>query len=120
MSGCLVDTDVISTSASAKREGSRSLVLWMDQNSQRLFISTVRWLRSADGIAKARREGARRKVTALTEWLDTLLHLYANRILPLTWPRRWLPARCLIAPGARVKAPDSLTWRLRPLRPPTV
>jgi toxin FitB len=78
----LVDTAVISTGAPAKREGSRSLVLWMDRNSQRLFISTITVAEIADGIAKARREGARREATALTEWLDTFLHLYANRILP--------------------------------------
>jgi toxin FitB len=82
MSRYLVDTDVISTGAPAKRESSRSLVLWMDRNSQRLFISTITVAEIADGIAKARHEGARRKAAALTDWLDTLLHLYANRILP--------------------------------------
>jgi toxin FitB len=82
MSRYLVDTDVISTGASAKRKGSRSLVLWMDRNSQRLFISTITVAEIADGIAKAHREGSRRRAVALTEWLETLLHLYGNRILP--------------------------------------
>jgi hypothetical protein len=36
----------------------------------------------ADGIAKARREGSRRKAAALAGWMATLLHLYGNRILP--------------------------------------
>jgi toxin FitB len=78
----LVDTDVISAGAPAKREGSPSLVLWMDQNSERLFISTITVAEIADGIAKARREEARRKAAALTGWLEALLHLYGNRILP--------------------------------------
>lgn len=82
MSRYLVDTDIISAGAPAKREGSRSLVRWMDRNSQCLFISTITMAEIADGIAKARHEGARRKAAALTEWMDALLHLYANRILP--------------------------------------
>jgi toxin FitB len=36
-----------------------------------------------DGIAKARREGAFHKADRLAEWLETLLHLYSDRILPL-------------------------------------
>jgi toxin FitB len=54
----------------------------MDENSQRLFISTITVAEIADGIAKARREGARRKAAALNGWLDALLHLYGNRVLP--------------------------------------
>jgi toxin FitB len=78
----LVDTDVISAGAPAKREGFPSLVLWMDRHSERLFISTITVAEIAEGIAKARREGSRRKAAALTGWLETLLHLYGNRILP--------------------------------------
>jgi predicted nucleic acid-binding protein len=38
--------------------------------------------RIADGIAKARREGARRKAADLAGWLEVVLHLYGNRVLP--------------------------------------
>jgi toxin FitB len=82
VSGYLVDTDVISAGAPARREASPSLVLWMDQHSERLFISTITVAEIADGIAKARREGSRRKAAALTGWLEALLHLYGNRVLP--------------------------------------
>jgi toxin FitB len=82
VSGYLVDTDVISAGAPAKREGSPSLVLWMDQHSQRLFISTITVAEISDGIAKVRREGSRRKAAALTGWLEVLLHLYGDRVLP--------------------------------------
>jgi predicted nucleic acid-binding protein len=54
----------------------------MDQNSDRLFLSTITVAEIADGIAKARREGSRRKATDLTGWLETLLHLYGARVLP--------------------------------------
>lgn len=82
MSRYLVDTDVISAGAPARRGASPSVVLWMDQNSQRLFISTITVAEIADGIAKARRTGLRRKAAALTGWLEALLHLYGNRVLP--------------------------------------
>jgi toxin FitB len=78
----LVDTDVISAGAPSKRQASPELVRWMERNSDRLFLSAITVAEIADGIAKARREGARRKATALGEWLETLLHLYGARVLP--------------------------------------
>jgi len=54
----------------------------MDRNSERLFISTITIAEISDGIAKARREGARRKTADLAAWLDAVLHLYGNRVLP--------------------------------------
>ena len=53
----------------------------MDRNSDRLFLSTITIAEIADGIAKARREGAQRKAADLAGWLDAVLHLYGNRVL---------------------------------------
>lgn len=78
----LVDTNVISAGAPSKRQPSAALALWMDRNSDRLFLSTITIAELADGIAKARREGSGRKAAAPTGWLETVLHLYGNRILP--------------------------------------
>ena len=78
----LVDTDVISTGAPSKRKAPAALILWMDRNSNRLFLSTITIAEIADGIAKARREGSHRKATDLAGWLETVLHLYGNRVLP--------------------------------------
>jgi predicted nucleic acid-binding protein len=78
----LVDTDVISAGAPLKRRASAALILWMDRNSDRLFLSTITIAEIADGIAKARREGARRKAADLAGWLEAVLHLYGNRVLP--------------------------------------
>jgi toxin FitB len=78
----LVDTDVISAGAPSLRRASAALILWMDRNSDRLFLSTITVAEIADGIAKARREGARRKATDLAGWLEAVLHLYGDRILP--------------------------------------
>lgn len=76
----LVDTDVISAAAPAKRH-TPELVDWMDRHSARIYLSAVTIAEIEDGIAKARREGAGRKAAALTQWLDLLLHLYAERVL---------------------------------------
>lgn len=78
----LVDTDVLSAGAPSRRRASAALILWMDRNSDRLFLSTITVAEIADGIAKARREGARRKATDLAGWLEAVLHLYGDRILP--------------------------------------
>jgi predicted nucleic acid-binding protein len=77
----LVDTNVISAGAPRRVPGWSELVHWMDRNSATLFLSAVTVAEVADGIAKARREGATRKAAALSEWLDTVLHLYRERIL---------------------------------------
>jgi predicted nucleic acid-binding protein len=79
----LVDTNVISAGAPSRAPASAALVDWMDRNSAALFLSVVTVAEVADGIAKARREGAVRKAATLAAWLDTLLHLYGDRILAL-------------------------------------
>jgi toxin FitB len=77
----LVDTNVISAGAPAKSLAAADLVKWMDAHSSDLYLSAVTVAEIEDGIAKARREQARRKSTDLTAWLEALLHLYGNRIL---------------------------------------
>jgi predicted nucleic acid-binding protein len=44
-------------------------------------MSAVTVAEIEDGIAKLRREGAKRKSADLTAWLDTVLHLYGDRVL---------------------------------------
>lgn len=77
----LLDTNVISTAAPSKAMAPAGLVAWMDARSADLFISAVTIAEIEDGIAKARREGARRKSADLADWLETVLHLYGDRIL---------------------------------------
>jgi predicted nucleic acid-binding protein len=82
----LVDTNILSGCAPTKADRTHPLIGWMDQNSDRLFLSVVTVAEIEDGIAKAGREGANRKAGLLRNWLDTVLHLYAARILPLDLP----------------------------------
>jgi toxin FitB len=78
----LVDTDVVSTGAPAKARPSTALVTWMDDHSADLYMSAVSIAELEAGIAKLRRQRARRKAADLAAWLDTLLHLYDERVLP--------------------------------------
>jgi predicted nucleic acid-binding protein len=73
---------VISATAPA-RAAPAGLTGWLDDHSEKLFISVVTIAEIEAGIAKAKREGATRKAAGLTAWLGTLLHLYASKILPL-------------------------------------
>jgi len=76
----LVDTNVISAGAPS-RSASPALIAWMDHHSPQLYVSAVTVAEIGDGIAKARRQGATRKAADLDAWLDTLLHLYGERVL---------------------------------------
>jgi predicted nucleic acid-binding protein len=82
----LVDTNVLSAGAPTKAVASVDLARWMDRHSDVLFLSVITVAEVQDGIAKFRRLGERRKADRLAEWLDTLLHLYASRILPVDLP----------------------------------
>jgi toxin FitB len=82
VNGWLVDTDVISASAPTLPVARVDVVAWMERHSSRLFLSAVTIAEITDGIAKARRTGARRKAADLSAWLETVLHLYGDRVLP--------------------------------------
>lgn len=62
------------------------IIEWMDAHSDDLFLSAVIIAEIADGIAKAKREGAKRKASDLSAWLQTVLHLYGDRVLPFDTP----------------------------------
>jgi predicted nucleic acid-binding protein len=77
----LVDTNVISVTVPRATQHA-ALVEWMDRNSSNLFLSAITIAEIADGIAKAKREGATRKASNLSEWLRAVLHLYGDHVLP--------------------------------------
>jgi toxin FitB len=56
----LVDTNVISAAAPTSAVKRPELIEWMDSHSPGLFLSAVTIAEIADGIAKAKREGAKR------------------------------------------------------------
>ena len=86
MTRYLLDTNVISAAAPTAALRRPELIEWMDTHSSDLFLSTVTIAEIADGIAKAKREGAHRKASDLSAWLRTLLHLYGDRVLAFDNP----------------------------------
>jgi predicted nucleic acid-binding protein len=81
----LVDTNVISAAALSRPEVP-ALVEWMDAHSASLFLSVVTIAEIEDGIAKSRRQRTTRKSANLAAWLETVLHLYSDRILAFDVP----------------------------------
>jgi predicted nucleic acid-binding protein len=77
----LVDTNIISALAPAQKERSPTLINWLNEASNGLYLSVVTSAEIRAGIAKATREGALRKATALKMWWDAVEHLYGKRIL---------------------------------------
>ncbi len=55
----------------------------MTRNSADLYLSVITIAEVESGIARSRRTGAHAKAERLTDWLDTVLHLYSDRILPV-------------------------------------
>lgn len=100
----LVDTDVISAAEPSRAIALTELVEWMDRNSERLFLSAISVAEIESGIAKTRREGARGKSARLEEWLETVLHLYGNRILPFDVSAARIAGK--LSDRARSKAQD--------------
>jgi predicted nucleic acid-binding protein len=82
----LVDTNIISTTAPTAAVNRPELIRWMDSHSNDLFLSAISVAEIADGIAKAAREGAKRKASGLSAWLRTVLHLYGDRVLAFDGP----------------------------------
>jgi predicted nucleic acid-binding protein len=78
----LVDTNIVSAGAQSKTESPQKLAAWMDENSADLYMSAVSIAEIDGRIARLRRLGAGRRADDLTAWLDTLLHLYSERVLP--------------------------------------
>jgi toxin FitB len=83
VSGYLVDTNVISAGAPGRAEHAPAVLRWMETNTNSLHLSVVTIAEIEAGIAKSLRENAARKAARLTEWLETVLHLYADRVLPI-------------------------------------
>jgi toxin FitB len=88
----LLDTVVLSELRKARP--SKSVIAWFNgTQSKAVFISVISIGEIERGIAMRRRGGNAEDDFAdeLTQWLENLLTLYADRVLPITAPiaRRW-------------------------------
>ena len=83
MKGYLLDTDVISKSAPGRQNRDIAVLRWLEARTDDLFLSVVTIAEIEAGIIFAKRREAHRKAARLTEWLDAVIDLYGDRILPL-------------------------------------
>ena len=81
MTRYLVDTNIVSVAAPTAAIRHPAIIRWMDSHSRALFLSAISIAEIADGIAKVERQGAKRKAADLSAWLETVLHLYGERVL---------------------------------------
>ena len=78
----LADTNVLSVGAPGRRERSGELIDWMDARSDELFVSTVTIAEASNGIARLKRTGGSARAARIADWLELVLHLYSNRVIP--------------------------------------
>lgn len=79
----LLDTNIVSADAPTKRQvGVEAFAIWVRENSDRLYLSTITVAEIEAGIARAFRIGATTKARNLRRWLAAVEHFYAGRILP--------------------------------------
>jgi predicted nucleic acid-binding protein len=78
----LLDTNIISAIAPARKADRAALATWLDKASEYLFLSVVTVSEIAAGIVKAEREGATTKAALLRNWWQAVEHLYGQKVLP--------------------------------------
>lgn len=78
-----MDTNVLSAFAPGRPPVSEETSQWFEDNTDRLFLSTVTVAEVAAGVAKLRRRGGGHRADRLSAWLDQLQPLYGARLLPL-------------------------------------
>jgi predicted nucleic acid-binding protein len=85
----LLDTDVLSELRKPRSDA--NVVMWLETvDPTRVFLSTVTAFEIEFGIERQRRENSA-FANELTAWIESVLRLYGDRVLPLTTNimRRW-------------------------------
>ena len=91
--------------APGHREGAAALAGWLDARSDDLFLSTVTVAEIGEGIAKLRRSGGLVRADRLDDWLDVVLHLYGDRVMPFDIPAAHLAGLLMDQARATGQAP---------------
>jgi predicted nucleic acid-binding protein len=81
--GFLLDRSIISILAPGRPSIPAALADWLRVRSDRLFLSAITVAEIEQGICKLRRVGGAAQAEMLSEWLDSLIRDYADRILLL-------------------------------------
>lgn len=91
--------------APGRREVTAGLADWLDAHSDGLFLSTVTVAEISDGITKLRRSGGLVRADRLDHWLDVVLHLYGDRVIPFDIPAAHLAGLLMDQARAKGQAP---------------
>jgi predicted nucleic acid-binding protein len=84
VTGFLLDTNIISETALGRPGRDVSVLRWLEARTGSLFLSVVTVAEIEAGIAFATHREAHRKAEMLSGWLDAVLGLYGDRVLPLS------------------------------------
>ena len=84
LKGYLLDTSVVSVLAPGRESFVPTpLSGWLQAHHKQLYLPCIAIAEMAQGIGKLRRAGGAERADRLDRWLDGLLSIYADRILPL-------------------------------------
>lgn len=83
MKGYLLDTSIISLFAPDRPQVSSEFAAWIESEGEKgtLFLSAVSVAEIEKGIQNLRRKGASARPEKLNLWLETLIEIFADRIL---------------------------------------
>lgn len=83
--GYLLDTSVISTFAPGRPPLPAETAKFFQENGDKLFLSAITIQEIQKGAMKLRldSDNKSKKATALSNWLDTLIEQFSDRILPI-------------------------------------
>lgn len=85
MSGYLLDTNVLSRFAPGRADSSPALRDWMREKGagDLLFVSAMTIAEIEKGICKLERRGSNARTERLRQWLQGILSMFDDRILPM-------------------------------------
>jgi toxin FitB len=81
VTGYLLDTNVVSAFAPGRSGTPPELALWLESNTDLLFLSVISIVEVEAGISKLQRTGANTRADSLTAWIEQILGAYNERVL---------------------------------------
>jgi predicted nucleic acid-binding protein len=78
----LLDTNVVSALGPGRGGDAADVANWIGKRSDQLYLSAVTIAETEAGAARLRRIGAHRRAELIGRWIEGLIALFANRILP--------------------------------------
>lgn len=79
----LLDTSVLSAFAPGRPAADSAFAEWIGARHDRFYLSTITIVEIEQGIRKLKRAGGVARADKLSEWLDTTLTIFGDRILPV-------------------------------------